>query len=257
MSTAFWLKKLALYILYPSGIIFLFLVAVSVYAIWGKRRGRRRALLFFALILYYLSSTPFLPYYLLRPLEAGFKRPEASLISQADAVVVLPAKIYGKEGLYLEERFSRETWARFVAALRLKKRYPHLRLIVVGGSLEGPGASYLKELGEEFGVEVEVFDEPKDTISSAKALKGVLSGKKFLLVTSAHHLRRSVYLFEKEGLSPIPYPAVYVSRLASFSPFYFLYLLPDPKYLELTNEAVHEYLGLSFYRLKDLLFGWR
>ncbi|OAQ20782.1 YdcF family protein [Thermosulfurimonas dismutans] len=255
MSNTFLIKKIALYLLYPSGLIFLLLLGVSFYALWGKRRGRRRALLFTALLLYYLASTPFLPYYLLRPLEAGFKRPNPQELSQARAIVVLPAKIYGQKDLLLEERFSRETWARFIAALRLKKRLPEIPLIVAGGSLEGPGAKYLKEIGEELGFKVEALDAPLDTISTVAALKERLSDQPFVLLTSAHHLRRSMYLFKREGLSPIPYPAVYVSHTCRFTPFHILYLFPYPVYLELTNEAIHEYLGLSFYRLRDLVFG--
>ncbi len=252
MSITFLLKKIILYLLYPSGLVFLFLLGVSLYALWGKRRGRRRALLFTALILYYLASTPFLPYYLLKPLEAGFKPPAPEALEKARALVVLPARIYGQEELMLEERPSRETWARFIAGVRLKKKFPEKPLLVAGGSLEGPGARYLQELGKDLGVSVEAIDEPRDTISTVKALKGRLSGP-FLLITSAHHLRRAVYLFEREGLSPIPYPAMYLSHTCKFIPFHPLYLLPQPVYLEMTNEALHEYLGLTFYRLRDLM----
>ncbi len=243
--------------LYPSGLVFLFLLGVTLYALWGKRRGRRRALLFTALALYYLASTPFLPHFLLKPLEAGFKRPSPEEIAQIEALVVLPARIYGREGLALEERFSRETWARFMAAVRLAKTHPSARIFVVGGSLEGPGARYLAELGRELGVTVEALDEAPDTITSVRLLKPHLEGRRFLVITSAHHLRRALYLFEREGLKPLAYPAVYLSHQTSFRPFHILYLFPDPVYLELTNEAVHEYLGLSFYRLRDLIFGGR
>ena len=251
----FLLKKILLYLLYPSGLVFVFLVGVSFYALWGKRRGRRRALLFVALILYYLSSTPFLPYFLLKPLEAGFKRPSPEEMAGVQALVVLPARIYGKENLSLEERFSRETWARFMTAVRLARRIPGAEIIAVGGSLEGPGSRYLAELGRELGVRVVALDEAPDTITSVKLLRQRLRGRKFLLVTSAHHLRRAVYLFNRAGLHPVPYPAVFLSHQADFRPFHVLYLLPDPVYLELTNEAVHEYLGLSFYRLRDLILG--
>ena len=253
MSKAFLLKKIALYLLYPSGVIFLFLLGTALYTLWGKRRGRRRAFLFTAVILYYLASTPFLPHYLLKPLEAGLSRPPSESIKKTEAIVVLPARIYGWENLFLEERFSRETWARFIAAVRLKKKYPQKELIVVGASLEGPGASFLKALGKELGVEVKAIDYPPDTITSVKALKEYLKGKSFLLITSAHHLPRALYLFRREGMKPIPYPAVYVSKTCEFLPFNILYLFPDPVYLELTNEAVHEYLGLAFYRLRDLV----
>ncbi|QJA05959.1 YdcF family protein [Thermosulfurimonas marina] len=253
MPVGFLLKKVLLYLLYPSGVIFLLLLGVSFYALWGKRRGRRRALLFTALVLYYLASTPFLPYFLLRPLEAGFERPPLESLREVDYLVVLPARIYGAPGLYLEERFSRETLARWLAAVRLKKELLRAHLLLVGGSLEGPGSVYLAELSRECGIEAEFLDAPRDTISSVAALKDKLSGKRFVVITSAHHLRRALYLFRRVGLKPLPYPAVYLSHQSRFRPFHLIYLLPDPVYLELTNEAVHEYLGLAFYRIRDLL----
>ncbi|RUM88018.1 MAG: hypothetical protein DSZ24_04830 [Thermodesulfatator sp.] len=255
MPIGFLLKKIFLYLLYPSGLVFLLLLGVSVYALWGKRRGRRRAFLFMALFLYYLASTPFLPYFLLQPLEAGLERPPIETLRGVDYLVVLPARIYGAPGLYLEERFSRETLARWLAAVRLKKALPKAHLLVVGGSWEGPGSVYLAELSREFGVEAEFLDTPRDTISSVEALKTKLSRKRFVIITSAHHLRRTLYLFRRAGLEPIPYPAVYLSHQSRFRPFHVLYLLPDPVYLEITDEAVHEYLGLIFYHLRDLL--WR
>ncbi|WP_297056414.1 ElyC/SanA/YdcF family protein [Thermosulfurimonas sp.] len=254
-SAGFYLKKVLLYLLYPSGLVLLLLAGTAIYALWGKRRGKRRAFLFLALFLYYLSCTPFLPHLLLKPLEKGFKRPNTGVISRAYAVVVLPARIYGKSGLALEERFSRETWARFMAGIRLVREHPGLHLIVVGGSWSGPGARYLARLGSTLGVKVEALDQAPDTITSARILRERLAGKPFLLVTSAHHLRRALYLFKREGLRPIPYPALYLSHQTEPVSPWFLNFLPDPVYMEITNEAVHEYLGLSFYYLRDFLKG--
>uniref|UniRef100_A0A832LX65 YdcF family protein n=1 Tax=Caldimicrobium thiodismutans TaxID=1653476 RepID=A0A832LX65_9BACT len=248
----FLLKKIITYLFYPSTLIFLFLLAVTIYVVLGKRRGRRRFLLFLAIFLYYLSTTPFFPYIMLKNLEKGFKIPLQEELERVNTLVVLTGRIYGDPRLGLEERFSRETLIRFLVALELKKKFPHKKLIVVGGSFEGKGASYLKELASKWGVTVEALDVPLDTSESARALKGVLKeGEPFYLLTSAYHLPRALFLFKKEGLNPLPYPTNFNHPLCKPSKT-FLYFFPQDIYLSFSNLAFQEYLALTYYKIKYL-----
>ncbi|MGC8871685.1 MAG: YdcF family protein [Caldimicrobium sp.] len=246
----FLLKKILLYLSYPSTLIFLFLLLVTIYVVLGKRRGRRRFLLFIAVFLYYLSTTPFLPYFLLKNLEKRYSIPSQEEISKVDTLVLLTGRIYGDPGLSLEERFSRETLVRFLTALELKQKYPQKRLIIIGGSLEGRGAVYLKELAERWKIKVEAIDTPLDTLQSARELKKFIPPEKpFFLLTSAYHLPRALFLFKKEGLNPIPYPTNFNHKLCKPSRL-FLYFFPQDIYLNFTNLAVQEYLALAYYKLK-------
>ncbi|MFN4132375.1 MAG: YdcF family protein, partial [Caldimicrobium sp.] len=118
------------------------------------------------------------------------------------------------------------------------------------GSFEGKGASYLKELAEKWGMKVEALDTPLDTLRSAKELKKILpENQPFLLLTSAYHLPRALFLFKKEGLNPIPYPTNFNYLLCKPSKA-FLYFFPQDLYLNLTNLAFQEYLALFYYKLK-------
>ncbi|AIH03720.1 MAG: Uncharacterized protein XD42_0592 [Thermodesulfobacterium sp. 37_54] len=254
----FLFKKFCVFFFRPSSLIFLFLLTVSIYVILGKRRGRRRFFLFVAVALYYLSTTPFLPYFLLKQLEKNYPVPSQQEITKAEKIIVLTGRIYGQKDLSLEERFSKETLVRFFKALELKKLYPEKKVIIVGGSYETPdskGASYLKEFANKLGYQVEAVDIPLDTETSVKAIKNLLHSpeEKFLLLTSAYHLPRTMLLFKKEGLFPIPYPTNYNHKLCkpelSVTTFF-----PNDLYLNLTNLAFHEYLGLLFYKLKYIFF---
>ncbi|PMP98113.1 MAG: hypothetical protein C0169_00555 [Thermodesulfobacterium geofontis] len=263
IDLTFSLKKFFLFLFYPSSLIFIFFLLITVYVILDKRRGRRRFLLFLAILLYYFSSTPFLPYLLLKQLEKNYQLPSKEEIAKIKRIVVLTGRIYGEENLSLEERFSRETILRFLKALELKKQYPDKEIILLGGSYEDKynrGASYLKTLAEKFGFQVEAIDTPLDTITSARILKDYfLKNEKdaqtpFLLLTSAYHLPRAIYLFKKEGLNPIPYPTNYHYKLCqpSFSIWKFL---PNDLYIDLTNRATHEYLAFGFYKIKYFILG--
>ncbi|MCS7199517.1 MAG: YdcF family protein [Caldimicrobium sp.] len=247
---SFLLKGILAYLFYPSTLIFLFLLLVTIYVVLGKRRGRRRFLLFVAVFLYYISTTPFLPYLMLKNLERNYKVPSPEEVAQVNTLVVLAGRIYGDPKLTLEERFSRETLIRFLVGVELKRQFPKKRLIVVGGTFEGKGATYLKELAERFKIEVEPLDVPLDTIRSAKELKKILpSGEPFYLLTSAYHLPRAMFLFQKEGLNPIAYPTNFNHLLCKPKKF-FLYIFPQDLYLGFSNLAFKEYLALTYYKIK-------
>ncbi len=252
----FFLKKILLYLFYPTSLIFFFLFIVSIYVVLGKRRGRRRFLLFVAILVYYFSSTPFLPYLLLKHLESKYTIPSSEKIKETNYIVVLTARVYHQPDLSLEERFNRESYIRLIKAIELKKKYPDKKILIVGGNFKDKkhfGATYYKKLAEKLGIEVQAIDEPFDTITSARVLKKYIPDPKqpILLLTSAYHLERSVLLFKKEGFKPIPYPTNYDYKICKpeFSIWDFF---PDPTYLEMTTLAVHEYLGLTFYKIKFL-----
>ena len=197
-----------------------------------------------ALVVFYFSAT-FLPGPLLRPLEDRYPVPLPEEIEKAQAIVLLPAYISPKPKASVLDHFGGETAKRLLAALMLKKRLPERPLIIVG-----TGASFLAEVARGLGYErVLAHDEAPDTVSSARILKEKLSGRPFLLVTAAYHLPRAVYLFEREGLEPIPYPAYRIGRREhgiTFRDFW-----PDPVNLFYADVAVHEYLGLAFYHVLE------
>ncbi len=249
MDLPFAIKKFFEVLLYPSGIVFFFLLLAFLASFSRYRRSQTRFLLAVAFVLFYAFSTPWLPRIMLHPLEECYPEPSSSQIAEAQAVVLLPAYIASLPGLELRERPGLETSKRLLAAMLLAREY-RLPLIIVGGGWpQGPGASYLAEIASKFGLKrVEAYDAANDTRSSALVLRKRLAGRKFLLVSSAYHLPRAVYLFRRAGLEPIPYPAfrLVVSGKVSFYDFW-----PDPFNLFRANRAMHEYLGLAFYWLED------
>lgn len=253
----FFVKKFLVFLFRPSSLIFLFLILVSVYVVLGKRRGRRRFLLFAAITLYYLSTTPFFPYLLLKNLEKNYIPPDKEKLIKINKIIVLTGRIYGDKDLSLNERFSRETIVRFLKAVELKREDPQKEIIIVGGSYEEKdykGASYLAELANSFGISVKAIDTPLDTKASVKAIKDYLlkttgdTQTPFILITSAYHLPRSMMIFKQEGLNPIPYPSNYAYKLCKPN-FSITDFIPSDVYLTLTNLAFHEYLGLVTYKL--------
>jgi uncharacterized SAM-binding protein YcdF (DUF218 family) len=151
------------------------------------------------------------------------------LESRFPPITTIPIDVKG--AILLGGSFDRPTMAkrqrvvynvaagRFIDFVELAKQNPHLELIFTGRGSTINGvkseAEIAKDLFTSLGLDlnrVKFEDESKNTIENA-----ILSFKKFnpkpsdkwLLVTSAAHMPRSVGLFRKAGWNVIPYPVDY------------------------------------------------
>ncbi|MHB8232044.1 MAG: YdcF family protein [bacterium] len=73
---------------------------------------------------------------------------------------------------------------------------------------------------------------------------------KIILVTSAYHMARAVFLFRRTGMAAglkiIPYPVDFKGN----NHYNFYSFLPNLGNLVISAEAVHEYLGYVWARVK-------
>jgi uncharacterized SAM-binding protein YcdF (DUF218 family) len=101
-----------------------------------------------------------------------------------------------------------------------------------------------------------MIDVSENTWKSAVNLKHILGGEKFVLVTSAVHLPRSMRSFLREGLRPIPAPADFLYgyyRNYKFSfPRPLTYYIPNTDSFMRSSAALYEYMGLAWYYIQAL-----
>ena len=90
------------------------------------------------------------------------------------------------------------------------------------------------------------LDTTKDTKDEAIETKRVVGDEALILVTSASHMKRSVLLFQKEGLNVIASPT---NHLAYEDDSYSSYF--SAKNLRNCEMAIHEYLGLIYSYLRN------
>ncbi|MDR1302537.1 MAG: YdcF family protein [Treponema sp.] len=89
--------------------------------------------------------------------------------------------------------------------------------------------------------------ESRNTWQNARNVAEDFGYHKIILVTSAYHIPRSVFCFEKNGIAVIPAPTdYYVSRNKRYDLFSFL---PSMSAFGGTWIALHEYMGLLQYWL--------
>jgi uncharacterized SAM-binding protein YcdF (DUF218 family) len=219
---------------------------------------RRRPRLAMSLILLsttalFALSTPWVGGLLLKSLEIS--RPVTpNELKTAGAIVVLgggrrvAAAEYGSDtlnGLSLER-------LRYAVFLH---RASGLPILVTGGM---PGGGTLPEgrimqhiLENEYGSQPRwIEDASLTTWDNARLSAQLLAGsgvRHIVLVTHAWHLRRAVPLFEAQGLSVIPAGIQFSStRIDSI-----LDVLPTPAGLRDSTFALHEWLGIVWYKLRS------
>ena len=98
---------------------------------------------------------------------------------------------------------------------------------------------------------IELEDLSLDTDDQAQAMVGMLGDKPFVMVTSAYHMPRSMRLFERRGLSPIPAPTNRLVKKASkLHPGAFF---PSAINLQSTRIAFREGLGIAWASLMETI----
>ena len=168
-------------------------------------------------------------------------------------VVVLAGGHKSDPNIPATSQLSGHSLIRLVEGVRILRQNPGARLILSGGGFVDPvpEAAVMAQVSRFMGVQKDdmiIESTSNDTKDQARLIKPIVGTAPFVLVTSAIHMPRSMALFQSFGMNPIPGPAGSTSRVKM--PFSPLDLFPSVDALEDTTEAVHEYLGLMWGRLK-------
>ena len=215
-----------------------------------------RTLLIASVVLVAICGLSPLGNLLLYPLEARFPRWDPAH-GAPDGIVVLggaiDADLSASHGTAVYTRAA----DRVIEAAALARQYPKARIIYSGGSAnlidaDAREADYAAAIFERLGVARDRLTmerrsrNTRENAEFSKLLAAPKSGERWLLLTSAFHMPRSVGIFRKAGFAVEPYPVDWRTGgpgdLWTFSPF----ALDG---LQRTEIAVREYLGLVAYRI--------
>lgn len=144
---------------------------------------------------------------------------------------------------------------RLIAVAVLARRYPNARIIFTGGSgnlisNDAKEADYASAVFDSLGVpreRVTMERHARNTVENAEFAKSIAapkSGERWLLVTSAFHMPRSVGVFRKAGFAIEPYPVDW--RLGGREDLVNLHSLAGSG-LASVDIAVREWMGLVAY----------
>jgi uncharacterized SAM-binding protein YcdF (DUF218 family) len=149
--------------------------------------------------------------------------------------------------------------------IRLQREIPDSILVLSGGAYPGgqSEAEAMAELPYQFGVAKErliLETGAWDTQDEARIFARVVGKQPFALVALAKHMPRAMEIFGAFGLHPVgcPYdfPARKIPDLA-FRNWFALYnwLVPDATSLRGSQAAMHEYIGILWFRMRKAFLG--
>lgn len=196
------------------------------------------------------SSIQGLSDYLLRSLETAY--PSLLNVEEFSIESNEPSYIVVLDGMYVndptvppESRLNASHLFRLIEGMRLHLEIPGSKLILSGGGTGNiPDAEGMALLLTSLGVKKEnmiLETKSKNTYTEGLQLKKILGEKKFILVTSAVHMPRSLALFRKMGMNPYPAPTDHsFTRKTRLS---LKKMTPNSNYLHKFEKAFHEYLG--------------
>ena len=255
MDTLLWIISKVFWIIFsPDRFLFLLLFVGVCILYLGREKLGKRLVAIVTTILLFISLVP-VQSLMLIPLENRFPIPEP-LPEKIDGVIVLGGseiplltKIRGQASLS-------DSVERLTTFLSLARRFPEAKLVYAGGQgainqQEYKAAHTAKLFFEQMGLDTDrvLFDsQSRNTMENAQnALQLAKPEKieKWVLVTSAWHMARSVGIFRKLGWQVIPYPVDFKTTGKTK-----LYLrFPSFSRISSFSNTIYEWIGLFYYWL--------
>ena len=241
----FWLKKIVSQLFMPVPLLIL-LIVVS-YLVIRHRKLAKGLLALSAAILIVLSSSMG-SNALLAPLENQYSV-NSEPMGRGCLVMVLGSGHDEAENQPAVQQLSNIALARLSEGVRQLSLGKDCKLVVSGwsgGSNKRAHADVMFDAAVELGVSPDSiikFPLAKDTIEEAQYMQWEVADARFRLVTSASHMPRSMAIFENAGLNVSAAPTDFSQRKTYW--WYF-----DARSLLSSQRAIHEYLGLIWFKIK-------
>ena len=255
MDTLLWIISKVLWIIFSPNSFLLLLLLVGVCQLYlGREKIGKKLVAIVVGVLLFIGIFP-VGNLIIIPLENRFPIPEP-LPEKIDGLIVLGGsenpvltKIRGQVSLL-------DSVERLTTFLSLARRFPEAKLVYAGGHgainlQEYKAAHTAKLFFEQMNLDTDrvFFDsQSRNTMENAQnALQLVQpeKGEKWLLITSAWHMARSVGIFRKLGWPVIPYPVDFKTTGKAELSLKF----PMLSRTQLFSNGLYEWTGLLYYWL--------
>lgn len=255
-ETFFSLYKALSMFAMPLGLAISMMIAATILIV---RKWQRTGILLLltALAWLWLWSTPVWSDFIRSRLESEYRYKSPDAYPRADAIVVLGGGVRGYSGQVFPAIDLNRASDRELFASQLFKSGKSRQIILSGGAdpvRKGtPSASGMKIFLINLGIPARNIISGTRSRNTIENLEEVtllvkkMNGRSILLVTSALHMKRAHWLFNRSGLTVIPAPTDFEVIPAAFSP---ARLVPDAEALENSSRAAREIFGLWFYKIR-------
>lgn len=218
------------------------------------RLGRR--LMVTALVLLAVCAFSPLSNFVLYPLEQRFPKWDASR-GEPDGIIVLGGPLDADLSAAHGVPVIAGAADRIIGAATLAHRYPNARIVYTGGSPnlisnDAKEADYATALFQGLGIakaRLTMERQSRNTRENAEFSREIVKpkpGERWLLVTSAYHMPRSMGVFRKAGFPVEAYPVDW--KVGTREDLFKFYVTATDG-LQLVDVGAREWLGLIAYRI--------
>lgn len=254
----YFLSKVLFYILMPISIILIGLF----FTLFSKNQKVKKRGLITSISLIFLFGNGFLVNEALLWWEVAPISP-ATISQPFDVGIILTGGMISNKESTESQIFTDKSADRFIQPLRLYKLGKLKKILISGGSTDikiirqdvvdetMKVAQLLEELGvrkEDIILEIKAKNTRENTLNSGQILKNNPQyGNKFILFTSAFHMRRAEGCFLKAGIKVTAFPTAFKSKARSFT--FDNLLIPRELNMFDTYDLVHEWVGYVVYKI--------
>ncbi|MBF9234193.1 YdcF family protein [Microvirga alba] len=250
----YYVSKIAWFFATPSNLLIsLILLGLMIALVPSARSLGIGLALSFTLATAALGLLP-IANYILIPLENRFP-PFHDDGKPVDGIILLGGSVEAAESAARGTIVANESAERLIDTIKLAHLYPKARILISGGggTVFGEGiaeapiiASFLESLGIDR-ARLIIEDRSRTTYENAVFSREIAKpkeGERWLLVTSAWHMPRSVGIFEKAGFPVVPYPVDYRTSGSVTKQRFFAFISDGLRRLDIGTK---EWAGLVAY----------
>lgn len=207
---------------------------------------------FVGIIYFFIITVTPLPQLLIRQLEQAYPVYYGGKCDSIN-ILILGSGHISDSALYPLQQLSPVGVSRLAEGIRIYKKCNDSKLVFSGNAAIGRSshAIVMSRSAVELGVKPNdtlCNVKPANTWQEAAVYKQRFGVKKpFILVTSAVHMPRAMYIFKRAGLNPVPAPTYFFVKADSENGCYSW--MPSLNKLMITEKLLHEYAGLIYYKL--------
>jgi uncharacterized SAM-binding protein YcdF (DUF218 family) len=244
------MKDIVGFLTTPSSLIILFWLIGMVALFIGRLRRLGMLLLVIGGVFYVILASGPVSSWLLGQLEHRYPAlNHMDEVKNVETIVVLAGHAEPDSYLPISSVVSSSTAFRLMEAVRLWRVIEGSKILISGA---GDAPELMKKVLISLGVpgqSIVLENKGRNTYESAVNVRQMVGAGGIILVTSAGHMPRSLGVFRKNGMNPIPAPTDYMTAPSCLVAGY----LPRASHLVYSDLAVHEYLGLLWYKITGRL----
>ncbi len=249
------IKKIFTLLVYPTSLLAIITIAFIYLLIRGKVKKWHKIVFIASFSLVFVLTSQPVSSLLISSLENNYQSlTDSATIANNQYIIVLGGGFTKGTNLPALSQLSSASLARLIEGMRLKQLNPSATLLFSGGNNHISSDTSTEADIYQFAYRTMSKDTSKQILSrlphntqfEATEVYKLIGNKPAILVTSAYHMPRAMYLFEKTGCNVTAAPCEFLVKEVNYIPD-----LPNSYSIKQFEMALHEFIGITAYKIKN------